>query len=105
MRGILASAARGSLITGETVTANYFDLLGIPIELGRGFRDDENLHADGAPVIIVSHGLWQRTPRRLAGRRSAQTVKISGLDYTVVGVASREFGGAFPASPPTSGCR
>ena len=54
-----AGAARS--ITGEAVTANYFDLLGIPLELGRGFRADENVVPDASPVIVVSHGLWQRT--------------------------------------------
>ncbi len=89
---------RGVLITGESVTANYFDLLGIPLELGRGFRADENLAPDAAPVIVVSHGLWQRS---LGGAPSVigQSVKISGLDYTVVGVASRRFTGLLPGIP------
>ena len=43
VRGIMASSGRGALVTGEAVTANYFDLLGIPLEHGRGFRADENL--------------------------------------------------------------
>lgn len=95
VRGILASTGRGSLVTGESVTANYFDLLGIPLELGRGFRADENLIPDASPVIVVSHGLWQRT---LGGSPNVigQAVKISGLDYTVIGVASREFSGLLP---------
>src|SRR5687768_10332696 len=36
VRGIIASSGRGSLVTGEAVSANYFDLLGIPLEHGRG---------------------------------------------------------------------
>ena len=57
MRGIITTGGRGALITGEAVTANYFDLLGIPLAHGRGFRVDENLTPDAAPVIVVSHGL------------------------------------------------
>jgi predicted permease len=95
VRGIITTGGRGALITGEAVTANYFDLLGIPLTHGRGFRADENLTPDAAPVIVVSHGLWQRS---LGGAPSVigQTVKISGLEYTVVGVASREFTGLLP---------
>ena len=95
VRGIMASSGRGALVTGEAVTANYFDLLGIPLELGRAFRTDENLVPDASPVIVVSYGLWQRT---LGGSPTVigQTAKISGLDYTVIGVASREFSGLLP---------
>jgi predicted permease len=89
---------RGTLVTGETITSNYFSLLGIPIAVGREFRADENLTPNAAPVIIVSHGLWQRS---LGGAPSAigSTVKISGVDYTVVGVAPRTFQGTIPGIP------
>ena len=95
VRGIMASSGRGTLVTGEAVTANYFDLLGIPLEHGRGFRADENLVPDASPVIVVSHGLWQRT---LGGSPAVigRPLRISGLDYTVIGVASREFTGLLP---------
>jgi len=98
VRGIVSSAGRGELITGETITPNYFALLGIPLPLGRTFRDDENLTPNAVPVIIVSHGLWQRS---LGGneRVIGSTVKISGFDYTVVGVAPREFTGTIPGIP------
>src|SRR5687767_1436231 len=98
VRGIVSTGGRGELITGETITPNYFSLLGIPIPLGRAFREDENLTPNAAPVIIVSHGLWQRS---LGGDPKAigATVKISGFDYTVVGVAPRQFTGTIPGIP------
>src|SRR6266545_2689225 len=34
VRGILSGGGKGSLVTGESVTANYFDLLGIPVPRG-----------------------------------------------------------------------
>ena len=98
VRGIMSSGGRGALVTGETITSNYFSLLGIPIALGREFRADENLAPGAAPVIIVSHGLWQRT---LGGAQTVigSTIKISGFDYTVVGVAPRTFQGTIPGIP------
>ena len=98
VRGIMSSGGRGALVTGETITSNYFSLLGIPIALGREFRADENLTPGAAPVIIVSHGLWQRT---LGGAQTVigSTIKISGFDYTVVGVAPRTFQGTIPGIP------
>lgn len=97
-RGILSIGGKGALVTGESVTANYFDVLGIPIALGRPFRADENVTPNAVPVIIVSHGLWQRS---LGGSPDVigRTVKISGYDYTVVGVAPRQFTGNIPGLP------
>ena len=96
MRGIIASSGRGALVTGEAVTANYFDLLGIPLEHGRGFRADENLVPDASPVIVDQLRALAAHAGRMRRRRSARPFKISGLDYTVIGVASREFSGLLP---------
>lgn len=98
VRGILSASGRGELITGETITPGYFALLGIPLPLGRAFREEENLTPNASPVIIVSHGMWQR---RLGGTPDAigKTVKISGTEYSVVGVAPRDFTGTIPGVP------
>ncbi|HJU42267.1 MAG TPA: ABC transporter permease [Vicinamibacterales bacterium] len=95
VRGIVSTGGKGALVTGETITSNFFRVLGIPIPMGREFRDDENLTADASPVIIVSHGFWQRS---LGGSPGVigSTVRISGVEYTVVGVAPRQFKGTVP---------
>src|SRR5688572_585095 len=89
------AGGKGALVTGETITPNFFRVLGIPIAMGREFRDDENLTPDAAPVIIVSHGLWQRS---LGASRDVigTTLRISGVEYTVVGVAPRQYTGTVP---------
>jgi len=98
VRGILSTGGRGVLVTGEAVTANYFTLLGATPVLGRGFRDDEDRAAGTAPVVVLSHGLWQR---RFGGRADVlgDTVKLSGVAYTVVGVAAPRFTGTLPGIP------
>lgn len=98
VRGIMSMGGKGALVTGESVTANYFDLLGIRIPLGRAFRADENVTPDAAPVIVVSHGLWQRS---LGGKPDVigSVVQISGFDYTVIGVAPANFTGMMPGLP------
>ena len=95
VRGVLSTTSTPQLVTGEAVTANYFDVLGVPIGQGRGFRADEDAAADGAPVVVVSHGLWQR---ELGARPDivGSTVKLSGLPYTVIGVAPQAFPGTMP---------
>jgi len=98
VRGILSAGEPATLATGEAVTANYFEVLGVRPAMGRGFREDENVSPGAAPVVVVSHGLWQR---RLGGRSDVlgSTIKLSGLEYTIVGVAPARFTGTLPGIP------
>ncbi len=99
-RGILSGGAgKPVLVTGELVTANYFPLLGVRPALGRGFLPEENVAEGASPVMVLSHGLWQR---RFGGRPDVlgQTLQVSGVTYTVVGVAPRDFGGTIPGLTP-----
>src|SRR5689334_4935451 len=44
---------------GATVTANFFELLGVRAELGRAFSGGEDA-PDAERAAIITHGLWQR---------------------------------------------
>ena len=44
---------------GATVTANVFPMLGVQPILGRHIRPEEDAPG-GPPVVILSHGVWQR---------------------------------------------
>ncbi|MCG8459949.1 MAG: ABC transporter permease, partial [Holophagales bacterium] len=70
------------------VTGNYFEVLGLPNQLGRapGVDDDR---PGSAPVVMLSHGLW----RRLGSDPGVlgTTVKIEDQPFTVIGVAPRGF--------------
>jgi predicted permease len=71
------------------VSTGFFGTLGIQPMLGRDFRAGED--APGAsPVVILRYGAWQR---RFGGRRDVvgQTVNLSGVVYTIVGVLPRGF--------------
>lgn len=47
-------------ISGEYVSAGYFELLGIEPSIGRTIRPDEDRPGNAAPVIVISEGLWKR---------------------------------------------
>jgi macrolide transport system ATP-binding/permease protein len=98
VRGIVSPGGRPSLATGEAVTDNYFDVLGIRPALGRGFRPEENVAPGASAVIVISHGFWQRN---LGGRADVlgTALKLSGLEYTIVGVAPPDFTGTLPGIP------
>jgi putative ABC transport system permease protein len=72
-----------------TVTADIFDVLGVPPVLGRGFVAGED--AAGAPrTLILSYTAWQR---QFGGDASVvgRSITINGEPMTIVGVTARGF--------------
>src|SRR5256714_9244758 len=73
-------------LDGRRVSANLFDLLGIPAQLGRTFVPDDD--RPGAHVVLLSHSLWQRrfgSDPAVIGR----ALSLNGESYTVIGVMPR----------------
>jgi predicted permease len=79
------------------VTANFFAVLGVQPALGRAFTAADD--ASGAPIVVISHALWQR---RYGGDPNiiGRTISMSGQNSTappsqvnreVVGVAPPSF--------------
>ena len=79
-------------VVGQTVTGDYFDVLGVRPVLGRAIeRRDEH----GAPpdrVAVIGHAYWSRRFARDPGVLG-KSVTIDGEPYTIVGVAPPEFFG------------
>ncbi|HJS74523.1 MAG TPA: ABC transporter permease, partial [Vicinamibacteria bacterium] len=99
VRGILSRDGKSELVMGEVVSGNYFDVLGVEPQLGRAFLPEEDETEGSHPVVVVSHGFWQR---RLGGDPSivGKTVRVSGVEYDIVGVAPETFSGAIPGLLP-----
>jgi hypothetical protein len=55
----LTGAGKPERIYGALASANYFDVLGVRPILGRGFLPAEEQKPGGAPVVVISYGLWQ----------------------------------------------
>ncbi|MGH9330538.1 MAG: ABC transporter permease, partial [Vicinamibacterales bacterium] len=79
---------------GSLVSGNYFDVLRVGMTLGRGFTRAEEEAPGRAPVAVLSHALWQR---RFASDVAivGKTIQLNNKPYTVVGVASPDFYGAW----------
>ena len=75
-----------------SVSASYWKLFDAPPAIGRYFVAAEDTTPIGAQVVVLSHTFWQT---RYGGRPDAlgQRIKISKLDYTVIGVAPEDFTG------------
>ena len=80
------------------VTANYFDGLGVRL-IGRGFRAEEDRTPRTHPVVILSHGLWERrfgsSPAMLNS-----TITINRQPFTVIGITPKDFTGTFVGFEP-----
>jgi predicted permease len=74
----------------EFVSANYFDVLGMPPILGRAFSLTEEEKTGGTPAVIISYALWQShfgADRSVIGK----SILINKALCTIVGVAPPGF--------------
>jgi len=89
-----------SLIDGENtsrivaglVSADFFTGLGIPLQLGGGFRAEQERPGAEANVVVLSDGLWRSrfgADRGIVGR----AVTLGGQGFVVAGVARAGFTG------------
>lgn len=76
-------------LTGQTVSANFFELLGANAAMGRTFAVGEDSEGKNR-VVVLSHGFWQR---RFGGDQNIlnKTLSLNGENYTVVGVMPPSF--------------
>jgi len=76
------------------VTANFFDVLGVPVARGRAFTAAEARAELDPRVVVVSDGFW----RSALGADSGvigRAVTLNGRPYTIVGVLAPHIRGIF----------
>jgi len=90
----LSIGDRAERTTGSIVSANYFDAIGVPPMLGRGFLPGEDQGQSAHPVAVISHQLWQG---RFKGDPAivGKTQRLNGVIHAIVGVAPEGFFGTF----------
>jgi predicted permease len=86
------------MTVGMVASGNLFEVLGVHPPMGRSFRADEDKVPGRDAVVVLSHGLWEQlgADPRILGR----SVKIAGIDFTVIGVAPSSFTGPDPNRRP-----
>jgi macrolide transport system ATP-binding/permease protein len=91
--GFAASAkALPQMRMGQMVSDNFFRALDVQPSLGRAFLPDEGKVPGRDAITILSYHFWETE----FGRDPAvigRTVRMNGVDFTVVGVASKNFTG------------
>src|SRR5262249_10456059 len=73
-------------LSGMRVSADYFQVTGTQVQLGRPF----DLSDEQRPSALISHGLWQR---RFGGAVDAvgQSMVLNGEAFRIVGVLRADF--------------
>jgi putative ABC transport system permease protein len=96
--GAVKLVDRSRLAMGETVTGNYFQLLGVTPVVGRALLPEDD-RPGAVRVVVISHRLWTReygaSPSAIG-----QTMRIHNQPYTIVGVAPATFTGMVPLLAP-----
>ena len=82
--------AQAKVKYGLLTTGNLFDAMGITPELGRAFRPDEDQVPGRDAVVVLGHQFWMD---EFGGDKGVlgKTVRLNGIDFTVIGVAPEEF--------------
>jgi putative ABC transport system permease protein len=79
-------------IVGETVSGNYFDVLGVRPFKGRAFLPEEDRTPGAHPVAVISHSLWLRrfnADPEVIGK----TITLNNVAFTIIGIAPPEYTG------------
>jgi predicted permease len=97
----LQASYRGATerISGELVSGNYFQVLGVVPALGRTLTEDDDRIPGGHPVAMLSHGYWKRrfgADPKVVG----QTLHVNAYPMTIVGVAPPGFSGVEVGAAP-----
>ena len=76
-------------IFGVTASADFFDVVGVAPQTGRGFREGED-RSGAHRVVVISARLWQRNfgaDPEITGKE----VMLNGENYAVIGVMPAQF--------------
>src|SRR5258705_4960940 len=88
----IASHGQTDRGSGELVTGNYFEVLGVRPALGRVLSPADDDVQGAHPVLVLSHAYWTRHFGGDAGALN-QTILVNNTEMTIVGVARAGFSG------------
>ena len=80
------------LTLGLLVSGNFFSVMGVEPALGRAFLPEEHEVPGRDAVVMLSHRLWEQqfaSDPSILGKK----VQLSGVEFTVIGVAPESFTG------------
>ena len=93
--GSMNATIRGSARRANVamVSGNYYAVLGVRTQLGRGIQQSDDAVAGAGAVAVISDSLWEREFAR-SPSALGQTINVNQSLFTIVGVNPRGFTGA-----------
>jgi predicted permease len=94
-----SGAAESEAIQAQLVTGEFFSVLGVPALLGRTLSPADDRPGAAQPVVVISHGFWQRRfggDTAVIGRR----INLGTVPCTIVGVMPPRFFGVIVGESP-----
>jgi predicted permease len=88
----VASHGQTDRASGEVVSGNYFEVLGVQPAIGRVFSQDDDRVPGSQPVVVLSHSYWTQhfgTDPSVLNK----VLLINNVEMTVVGVSQPGFTG------------
>ncbi|HEX3231384.1 MAG TPA: ABC transporter permease [Pyrinomonadaceae bacterium] len=79
-------------LRGDLVSGNYFSVLGATPAFGRLIEPEDDDQPGAHAVAVLGHAFWLRA-FGASPEVVGQGIKLNGLDFTIVGIASADFYG------------
>jgi len=86
-------------LQGQLVSGDYFALLGVSPVIGRALGPEDDRVQNGHPVVMLSHGYWERRFAR-DPQVIGKAIRLSAMPFTIVGVTPKEFFGLEVGTAP-----
>ena len=80
------------MVPAELVSGNFFPMLGVDAAVGRTLLPEDDVSPGGHPVVMLGYAYWENRYARDPGA-VGQDIRLNGRNYTIVGVAPREYTG------------
>ena len=86
-------------VPAQVVSGNYFDVIALRMQAGRGFHPAEDAGPGAGPVAVISWPFWQQ---QLGADPNAvgQVITVNRTPFTIVGITPRTFTGTFAIGAP-----
>jgi predicted permease len=83
-------SGKDTQVASALVNWDFFNIVGVQPAAGRIFTPDEDSRSGGGPVAILSYALWNKQ-FGADGGILGRTIRLNHLNFTVIGIAPKEF--------------
>ena len=80
------------MVPAELVSGNFFPMLGVDGAVGRTLLPEDDVSPGAHPVVMLGYAYWENRYARDPGVVD-RDIRLNGRNYTIVGVAPREYVG------------